>query len=93
MASIREIKRRKVSITSTQQITKAMKLVATAKLQKAKAAAVSTRPYFQTIHHTISSILAQSEGVSHPMLEEREGKKNPLSCDDIESWFSRRIQQ
>ena len=75
MASIREIKRRKVSITSTQQITKAMKLVATAKLQKAKAAAVSTRPYFQTIHHTISSILAQSEGVSHPMLEEREGKK------------------
>ncbi len=75
MASIREIKRRKVSITSTQQITKAMKLVATAKLQKAKAAAESTRPYFQTIHQTISSILAQSEGLTHSILEGRDGKK------------------
>ncbi len=75
MASIREIKRRKVSITSTQQITKAMKLVATAKLQKAKAAAESTRPYFLTIHQTISSILAQSEGLTHSILEGRDGKK------------------
>ena len=37
MASMRDIKRRKSSITSTQQITKAMKLVSTVKLQKARA--------------------------------------------------------
>ncbi len=76
MASLREIKRRRVSITSTQQITKAMKLVATAKLQKAKTQAESTRPYFQNIHQTISSILSQAVGVSHPFLEERDGNKN-----------------
>lgn len=76
MASIREIKRRKISITSTQQITKAMKLVATAKLQRAKADAESTRPYFENIHQTISSILSQAVGVSHPFLEAREGKKD-----------------
>lgn len=76
MASIREIKRRKVSVTSTQQITKAMNLVATAKLQRAKAEAEATRPYFQTIHKTISSILAQTTGVSHPFLEQRDGNRN-----------------
>lgn len=76
MASIREIKRRKDSITNTQQITKAMKLVATAKLQKAKTQAESTRPYFLNIHQTISSILSQCVGVSHPFLEDRQGKRN-----------------
>lgn len=76
MASIREIKRRKISITSTQQITKAMKLVATAKLQRAKGDAEATRPYFHTIHETISSILSQCVGVSHPFLDDRKGNKN-----------------
>jgi len=76
MASIREIKRRKISITNTQQITKAMKLVATAKLQKAKQQAEATRPYFLNIHQTISSILSQCVGVSHPFLDDREGNRN-----------------
>lgn len=76
MASIREIKHRKISVTNTQQITKAMKLVATAKLQKAKVQAEMTRPYFLNIHRTISSILSQSVGVSHPFLEERDGNRN-----------------
>lgn len=76
MASIREIKRRKVSVTSTQQITNAMKLVATAKLQKAKVQALETRPYFNSIHQTISSILAKSVGISHPVLEQTDDHKN-----------------
>jgi len=76
MASIREIKRRKISITNTQQITKAMKLVATAKLQRAKADAEATRPYFHSVHKAISSILSQTVGVSHPFLEARDGEKN-----------------
>lgn len=80
MASLREIKRRKISITSTQQITKAMKLVATAKLQRAKIEAESTRPYFQNIHQTISSILSQAKGVTHPFLEARDGNKNLYVC-------------
>lgn len=76
MASMREIKRRRDSIKSTQQITNAMKLVATARLQKAKAGAEETRPYFHKMHDTISSIIAQSGNVSHKFLEEREGKNN-----------------
>lgn len=46
MASMRDIKRRKESIQSTSQITKAMKLVSTVKLQKAKGRAEETQPYF-----------------------------------------------
>ena len=46
MASMRDIKRRKGSIQSTQQITKAMKLVSTVKLQKAKTNAENSKSYF-----------------------------------------------
>jgi F-type H+-transporting ATPase subunit gamma len=46
MASMRDIKRRKSSIQSTQQITKAMKLVSTVKLQKARGRAEQANPYF-----------------------------------------------
>ena len=76
MASMREIKRRRDSIKSTQQITNAMKLVATAKLQKAKSGAEETRPYFHKMHDTISSVIAQSGNISHKYLDEREGKNN-----------------
>ncbi len=76
MASMRDIKRRRDSIKSTQQITNAMKLVATAKLQKAKNGAEETRPYFHKMHDTIASIIAQSGNISHKYLEERDGKNN-----------------
>ena len=46
MASMRDIQRRKVSVQSTEQITKAMKLVATVKLQKARTRAEKAKPYF-----------------------------------------------
>ncbi|MDE7367253.1 MAG: ATP synthase F1 subunit gamma [Lachnospiraceae bacterium] len=68
MASMRDIKRRKDSVTSTQQITKAMKLVATVKLQKAKARAERNKPYFNTLYKTICSILAKTENMDHPYL-------------------------
>ncbi len=74
MASMRDIKIRKNSIQSTQKITKAMKLVATAKLQKAKEKAAETRPFFHKMHETIGSILGQSQNISHPFLTEREVK-------------------
>lgn len=76
MASMRDIKRRKASIQNTQQITKAMKLVATAKLQKAKEQAAQTRPFFNKIYSTIASIVATSNGINHPFLQKRQGSKN-----------------
>ena len=68
MASMRDIKRRKSSIQSTQQITKAMKLVSTVKLQKAKTHAEQTDPYFQHMYRTVTSILARSGNMDHPYL-------------------------
>lgn len=69
MASMRDIKRRKSSIESTQQITKAMKLVSTVKLQKAKAKAEQSQIYFDMLYKTMSSILAKASGINHPYLK------------------------
>ena len=69
MASMRDIKRRKSSIQSTQQITKAMKLVSTVKLQKAKLHAEATDPYFNHMYQTVTSILAKSGNINHPYLQ------------------------
>lgn len=68
-------KRRKGSIQSTQQITKAMKLVSTVKLQKAKGRAEQTDPYFQYMYRTVSSILAHSGNIDHPYLRSGESKR------------------
>lgn len=68
MASMRDIKRRQMSVTSTQQITKAMKLVSTVKLQKAKARAERNKPYFHALYKTICSILSKTERMEHPYM-------------------------
>ncbi len=78
MASMRDIKRRKESVTSTQQITKAMKLVATVKLQKARGKAESNKPYFTTLYDTICSVLALTKNVDHKYIKESESKKKAL---------------
>lgn len=72
MASMRDIKRRKVSIQSTQQITKAMKLVSTVKLQKARVHAEASNPYFTHMYDTVRSILARSGNIDHPYLKKGE---------------------
>lgn len=68
MASMKDIKRRKESIQSTGQITKAMKLVATVKLQKAKGRAENARPYFDAMYKTVCSMLAGSGNILHRYL-------------------------
>ncbi|MCH5264843.1 MAG: ATP synthase F1 subunit gamma [Lachnospiraceae bacterium] len=66
MASMRDIKRRRTSIQSTSQITKAMKLVSTVKLQKAKGRAEETKPYFNKMYQTVSGMLARTGGGDNP---------------------------
>ena len=68
MATMRDIKRRKASIESTEQITKAMKLVATVKLQKSRAKAENSRLYFNMMYKTIQEMLKKSEGIDHEFL-------------------------
>ena len=76
MASMIDIKRRKVSIQSTQQITKAMKLVSTVKLQRAKTRAEQSKSYFKCMYDTVTSILAKAGTIDHPYLKAGEsGKK------------------
>lgn len=78
MASMRDIKRRKESITSTSQITKAMKLVATVKLQKAKSRAEQSKPYFNLMYGTVSSILKNSPMIEHVCLQSRKKDESEI---------------
>lgn len=78
MASMKEIKRRRNSIQSTKQITKAMKLVATVKLQKSRAKAEKSKPYFQLMYETIGSILGKTANIRHQYLEAKEGGKKAV---------------
>ena len=75
---MRDIKRRKESVQSTQQITKAMKLVATVKLQKARGKAESNKPYFNMLYDTICSILSMTKNVNHKFLQESDCKKKAV---------------
>ena len=75
MASMRDIKRRRMSIQSTQQITKAMKLVSTVKLQKARARAENTQAYFDSMYKTVTSMLSKTKHIEHPYLMKGDSDK------------------
>lgn len=72
---MREIKRQIKSVQNTRQITKAMEMVASAKLRKAQERAQASRPYAEKLKEVVSSIAAASQGVSHPMLVTRPVKR------------------
>lgn len=71
----RDIKRKIKSINSTMQITKAMELVSTAKLKRAKDRLERTKPYFETVYGTIQEILRTEKNLKHEFLTQREVKK------------------
>lgn len=73
-AGSKEIKTRMTSVESTKQITKAMQLVASSKLRKAKERAESSRPYFTTLYNTINEISQSTKGVKNDFLVQREVK-------------------
>ena len=78
MASMRSIKRRKGSIESTQQITKAMKLVSTVKLQRAKGRAEKSKSYFECMYATVKSVLAKTGNINHPYLQAGDSTKKAV---------------
>lgn len=78
MASMRDIKRRKSSIQSTQQITKAMKLVSTVKLQRAKQRAEQSKAYFDCMYETVTSMLAKTGNLEHPYLKAGASEKKAI---------------
>lgn len=78
MASMRDIKRRRASIQSTQQITKAMKLVSTVKLQKSRTKAEASKPYSDMMYATIGAMLRKSGTLAHKYLRPSESKKKAV---------------
>lgn len=74
-SSMKDIKLRIKSVQSTMQITKAMELVASSKLRRAKERAESTRPYFTTLHQTLSDIAYSNTDFASPFVQQREVKK------------------
>ena len=78
MASMKDIKRRKESIQSTEQITKAMKLVATVKLQKARSKAENAKPYFNAMYNTVISMLAGSGNIEHRFMKAGDTNKKAI---------------
>ncbi len=78
MASMRDIKRRKGSVQSTQQITKAMKLVSTVKLQRSKGRAERSKNYFSCMYDTVASMLSKAGNINHPYLSAASGGKKGI---------------
>jgi F-type H+-transporting ATPase subunit gamma len=78
MASLRAIRTRIKSVRNTQKITKAMKLVAAAKLRRAQDAVLRTRPYTEALNELLGSLAAArvaAEIPPHPLMEVRENPK------------------
>lgn len=72
MANLKEVRNRIQSVMSTQQITKAMKMVAAAKLRRAQEAITQMRPYAQRLNHVIGNVSASvGEDLSNPFAEVR----------------------
>ena len=71
MASMKDIKNRIRSVESTMQITKAMELVASSKMRRAKLHAEQTRPYFTTLYRTLVDIAESNTEFSSPYVRSR----------------------
>jgi F-type H+-transporting ATPase subunit gamma len=71
MPSTRDIRRRIKSVKNTAQITKAMQMVAAAKMRKAQQAALVGRPYAQLLNEIMSEAAKSTIGFDHPLLQER----------------------
>jgi len=74
-ANTRDIRRRIKSIKNTAQITKAMQMVAAAKMRKAQAAALAGRPYSELINKVLVDLQRRTDVTIHPLLEVREVKR------------------
>ena len=72
MATLRDIKRRIVSVKKTQQITRAMRMVAAAKLRRAQSAIVAARPYAERMRATLTEVARGLQEPEHPLLVARE---------------------
>lgn len=78
MANLRAIRKRVSSVKSTQQITRAMKMVSAAKLRRAQDAINAARPYARKMREVVTAVAGRAGSDAHPLLTAREGKKLAL---------------
>jgi F-type H+-transporting ATPase subunit gamma len=76
MATLRDIKRRINSVKNTRKITRAMKLVAGAKMRKAQQAAESAQPYQQTLRKILGRVILAEDSIEHDLLITPENDKD-----------------
>jgi F-type H+-transporting ATPase subunit gamma len=72
MANLRDIRRRLVSVKKTQQITRAMRMVAGAKLRRAQEAITAARPYAERMRATLAEVARVQPDLEHPLFDVRE---------------------
>ncbi len=78
MANVRDIRRRIRSVKSTQQITRAMKMVASGRLRRAQASVFGARPFASQMLAMLSSVAARTDQSAHPLLARRPVEKTLL---------------
>ena len=78
MPSTRDIRRRIKSVKNTAQITKAMQMVASAKMRRAQQAALAGRPYATLMNEVLAAATAGAGEFTHPLMEKRAVKKRAL---------------
>jgi len=78
MSTLRDIKRRINSVRNTQQITKAMKMVAASRLRRAQETILASRPYALKMLEVLASLSLRTNPGAHPLLEVREPHKVDL---------------
>lgn len=79
MATLREVKKRIRSVDNTRRITKAMEMVAAAKLRRAQQRVEQSRPYQDKLNEMLSHLaLASTEDISHPYFEARQPKRRTV---------------
>jgi F-type H+-transporting ATPase subunit gamma len=78
MPSLKALRKRIATVRSTQKITKAMKMVAAAKLRRAQEAAERARPYAEKLVEMFGAIVADLEGAAHPLLARRDEQRIEL---------------
>ena len=78
MPSLQSLRRKIASVKNTQKITKAMKMVAAAKLKRAQDRILSSRPYAHQLRDVVRHLAERASPISHPLLRKREGHKTEL---------------
>src|SRR6185436_18121598 len=78
MSTLRVLRRRIKSVQNTQQITKAMEMVAAAKLRRAQGRALAARPYAVKITEMLNNLAGAASELDHPLFKVREVKNTAL---------------